>query len=354
MLKSDMPKSDMPKSDMPKSDMPKSDMPKSNMPKSDMPKSDMQSKNLEEFKTVKDFLFLSDEELNKPETIKILASLDLKELQINAPLSFERLSFENREAVKEVFANRTKVAMEEKIAQEAQERLQKLKEQSVSLQIRTPEELKKEKEKVQKTSIEALRRRSGNDWRRRDAEYDKGSGKSWSDVCYPDEWKTDIDFPFEVLKSMAFEYLRQFKVKLTSKESEIIKKQIKAGTDYYLTGNQETMNKYLACILLSNHPKNWELRSTYDTVAYYLSNEEGIPPSCDVRTPILLVEYKDHLPENKLTEQLNLHLLTERQAKKLITIFLGRVPFPCVKDLCENIHCGKKVTIKGTKGGEVL
>jgi hypothetical protein len=153
---------------------------------------------------------------------------------------------------------------------------------------------------------------------------------------------------------MAFTYLRQFKVKLTPKEAEIIKKQIKAGTDYYLTGNQETMDKYIACILLSNYPKNWELRTTHDTVAYYLSNEEGIPPSCDVRTPILLVEYRDHLPENKLKEQLNLHLLTERQAKKLVTIFIGRAPFSCVKDLCENIHCGKKVAVKGAKGGEVL
>jgi hypothetical protein len=68
----------------------------------------------------------------------------------------------------------------------------------------------------------------------------------------------------------------------------------------------------------------------------------------------LLVEYRDHLPENKLKEQLNLHLLTERQAKKLITNFHGKAPIPCVKDFCENIHCGKKVVIKGAKGGEVL
>jgi hypothetical protein len=195
---------------------------------------------------------------------------------------------------------------------------------------------------------------SCTEWSRKVAQNKDLEGKSWSEAYYPEEWKRTIPITVEEQRKRAYVYLREFGVVLPPEEFKIIKSLTAPETDYYLTGYKESIDKFVALILLQNYPKNWSLRSTYDTVAFYLSNEEDTPNFCDVVTPILIVENGEFLPENKLTEQVNLHLLAERQAKKKTTIFLGTVPFPCVKQLCKTIHCGKKITEKSIKTGDVL
>jgi hypothetical protein len=150
-------------------------------------------------------------------------------------------------------------------------------------------------------------------------------------------------------------YLGQWATYVSKEEADRLLSIIEQGRDYYVRGSRDNINKFVTIFLLRKGRLRWRYRTTYDTVAFYLSDDEDTPDFCDITTQVLIVENCKNLPENKLMDNLNLHLLTQRQSNQKTTIIIPTVPFPCLEPLCKAVNLGtKKITNKVIKAGDIL
>jgi hypothetical protein len=313
----------------------------------------------EELKTIGDFLLLSNKEFDTLETVESLLSFDLDEICENGRALMQKFSSENLSLFKGEVAKRYNARAEERARLAKEEVIRKVKETASSL-VMEPKKL--EEAPPKKTDEELARERGitlpkGMSWKEwvTNANKEVEAGKPWHQAFYPEHMKKPVYLTIPEMRGLAQRYLREFRTAMPMKEQNLIYELTEKGKDYYLTGTKENIYKFMSIYLLyRGYPALWVRRTTYDTVAFYLSNAEDHPAFNDTVSSILIVEHRESLPDNKLRETLNVDLITARQAAKQTTIFLCFDPFPCVKDFCTHIICGSWGKRNKRKSEDVL